>query len=123
MVQRAASEDAQFARFWLAALVSSVLPLFAFHPNACAKRSHEERKAAFVMQHQAAVSAVQRELDGLADGAPKEAKRDLELRLEQYDAMMDGYTDNVTLLDVLLWRQQPSGVLQAVIDVGGVGDG
>ena len=85
-------------------------------PTSVVRRLKEERKAAFVMQHQAAVSAVQRELDGLADGAPKEAKRDLELRLEQYDAMMDGYTDHGPLLDVLLWRQQPSGVWQAVID-------
>uniref|UniRef100_A0A7S3WM75 tripeptidyl-peptidase II n=1 Tax=Emiliania huxleyi TaxID=2903 RepID=A0A7S3WM75_EMIHU len=91
-------------------------------PTSVLRRLKEERKAAFVMQHQAAVSAVQRELDGLADGAPKEAKRDLELRLEQYDAMMDGYTDHGPLLDVLLWRQQPSGVWQAVIDVDGEGD-
>ena len=91
-------------------------------PTSVLCRLKEERKAAFVMQHQATVSAVQRELDELADGAPKEAKRDLELRIEQYDAMMDGYTDHGPLLDVLLWRQQPSGVWQAVIDVDGEGD-
>lgn len=36
-----------------------VLPLFAFNPNACAKRSHEERKAAFEAAQAAAKEGAQ----------------------------------------------------------------
>ena len=102
--------------------------LFELIPGNVVRRIKKARKEAFLVKHMALLSSTQAKLDGLpaneSDKDKKKAiddeKKELELLVEQLNAMVEGYEDCGPLMDVILFKQDE--IWKAVIDLDANGD-
>ena len=108
--------------------------LYDLLPRGVERRLQKERKEAFLAKHGALISETQKSLDSLpagggddkdAAGGKKKSdaeKKELELLLEQLQAIAESYQDFSPLLDCLLFKSEEEGVWKAVVDVKADGD-